>query len=41
MNEYVLCSIVAFLGLAFFIAISIAKAKIGWSWIDFNKKEKK
>lgn len=39
MNEYVLCGIVAFLGLIFFVALNVAKAKIGWSWVGFNEKE--
>ena len=39
MIEYIIYGILAFLGLTFFVVISIAKYKIGWSWIGFNEKE--
>ena len=39
MSEYIICGIVAFLALTALVTISIAKYKIGWSWIDFNNKE--
>ena len=41
MSEYIICGIAAFLGLAFFVTVNITKAKIGWSWINYNKKEDK
>lgn len=34
MNEYLICGIIALIGLGAFIIISITKAKIGWSFIE-------
>lgn len=33
MIEYIVCGIVAVLGIGALIAISVAKAKIGWSFV--------
>lgn len=39
MSECIIGTIVLLLGLAFFVAVIIAKAKIGWSFVNSNEEE--
>lgn len=34
MTEYIIYGAAALIGLGVLVAVSIAKAKIGWSWIN-------
>lgn len=39
MIEYILGVVLAILGLAFFIAIAVVKAKIGWSFVSLRAED--
>lgn len=39
MSDYIIGTIALLLGLAFFVVVTIAKAKIGWSFVNNNKEE--
>ena len=39
MIEYILGVVLAILGLAFFIAIAVIKAKIGWSFVNSAERD--
>lgn len=34
MSEYIIGTIALLLGLVFFVAVTVAKAKIGWSFVN-------
>lgn len=40
MSEYIISAILIVLGLVFFAAVTVAKAKIGWSFVNYNKEDK-
>lgn len=40
MSEYIIGAILIVLGLAFFVAVTVAKAKIGWSFVNDDKEDK-
>lgn len=40
MGEYIIGVILIVLGLTFFAAVTIAKAKIGWSFVNYDKEDK-
>lgn len=40
MCEYIIGAILIILGLAFFAAVTVAKAKIGWSFVNYDKEDK-
>ena len=35
----IICIVALLLGLAFFVAVTVAKAKIGWSFVNSNEEE--
>lgn len=39
MSECIIGIIALLLGLAFFVAVTVAKAKIGWSFVNHNEEE--
>ncbi len=39
MSEYIIGAVLIILSLAFFAAVTVAKAKIGWSFIKSDEKE--
>lgn len=39
MSEYIIGAVALLLGLAFFVVVTIAKAKIGWSFVNSNEEE--
>jgi hypothetical protein len=39
-SEYIIGAVLIVLGLAFFAAVAVAKAKIGWSFVNYDKEDK-
>lgn len=39
MSECIIGTIALLLGLAFFVVVTVAKAKIGWSFVNHNEEE--
>ena len=40
MSEYIIGAILIILGLVFFAAVTVAKAKIGWSFVNYDTEDK-
>ena len=40
MSEYIIGAMLIILGLAFLAAVTVAKAKIGWSFVNCDKEDK-
>lgn len=40
MSEYIIGAILIVLGIAFFAAVTVVKAKIGWSFVNYDKEDK-
>lgn len=34
MTECIICGVIALIAVGAFVAINVAKAKVGWSWIN-------